>query len=81
MIYQKILFWSYSAIDTTIILIDGMEEEFLDFPKMKTIVIANCYSHELDDLPLVKVQKETEIHLLYLSNIMKSKGIIKERLI
>ena len=75
-LYQKILFWSYSVIDTTIILIDGMEEEFIDFPKMKTIVIANCYSNELDNLPLVKAQKEAEIHLLYLSNIMKSKGII-----
>jgi glycosyltransferase involved in cell wall biosynthesis len=30
----------------------------------------------LDNLPLVKAQNEAEIHLLYLSNIMKSKGII-----
>jgi glycosyltransferase involved in cell wall biosynthesis len=75
-IYQRILFWSYSAIDTTIILIHGMEDEFVDFPKIKTIVIANCYSKDLDNLPREKEHNEIEIHLLYLSNIMKSKGII-----
>jgi len=75
-VYRKLLYWCYSGIDTTIILTEGMEEEFTDFPKMKTIVISNCYSNELDNLPKRKDVIDLEVHLLYFSNIMRSKGII-----
>lgn len=75
--YQKILFNAYLFVDTSIVLIDGMEEQFENFPKMKKVVIQNFYCSDLDRLPLKKQRKENEfINILYLSNIMKSKGIL-----
>lgn len=75
-IYRKILLWAYNSVDVSIVLVNGMENEFSDFPKMKIVVIPNCYSKDMDMLPLVKEQNEKEVRLLYLSNIMKSKGIL-----
>lgn len=75
-IYKKILVCVFSYIDTSIVLLDNMKYNFSYFPKMKIRVIANSYSKELDKLPLRKELNESTITLLYLSNIMKSKGII-----
>lgn len=75
-IYKELYFWAYSSIETTIVLVEGMEVELIDFPKMKVEVVSNCYNHQLDLLPEKKDPKLGEIRLLYLSNLMKSKGII-----
>lgn len=76
LLYQKLYYWCYSSIDATIVLVDGMQSEFLDFPNMKIFVVSNCYNKDLDKLPVHKERVCEEIRLLYLSNIMRSKGIM-----
>jgi glycosyltransferase involved in cell wall biosynthesis len=73
--YKKILFNSYNKVDVSIVLLDSMKEQFSDFKNMKVDVVANFYDKGLNE----KVaDKEIEkINLVYLSNIMASKGIFK----
>ena len=52
-----------------------MKNQFKDFPNMKIEVVANFYDIELDNT-LVEKDSQT-INLLYLSNIIKSKGIFE----
>lgn len=73
--YRKLVYRAYSFIHTSIVLIDGMEEQFDIFPSMKKVVVENCYNNNLDTLPTQK-QSHESINILYLSNVMKSKGII-----
>ena len=75
-LYQRIVFFAYSGIDTSIVLIEGMEEQFDIFQSMKKVVVSNSYSKELDSLPTIKESNSNILNLLYLSNIMQSKGII-----
>lgn len=75
--YKNILFRAYSYIDSSIVLIDGMEEQYDLFPKMKKIVVKNCYNKNLDILPFTKEKKNDHLNLLYLSNIIKTKGIFE----
>jgi len=73
--YQKILFASYEKVNTSIVLLESMKDQFKDFKNMKVEVVANFYDKELDNL---LVEKEVDnINLVYLSNIMKSKGIFE----
>lgn len=73
--YQKVLRDSYEKVDISIVLLPKMKEQFKDFKKMKIEVVPNFYDKELGDTP---VQKDTsQITMLYLSNIMKSKGIFE----
>jgi glycosyltransferase involved in cell wall biosynthesis len=96
-IYQKILVNTYHHVDTSIVLLDAMRDQFQDFPNMKIKVVHNFYDNELthtitDDssstvatsLHITKNESDphptshdTGIHLLYLSNIMKTKGIFE----
>ncbi|KAB7892674.1 glycosyltransferase family 4 protein [Poseidonibacter ostreae] len=73
--YQKILFSSYNKVNTSIVLLESMKSQFKDFKNMKIIVIPNFYDKELD-IKLVKKEKN-RINLIYLSNIMSSKGIFE----
>lgn len=76
-LYKKMMKWTYSYINKSIVLLDGMEKEFSDFPNMKIEVIANGYTKDLDQCPLlIPEQPRTSVNLLYLSNLMVSKGII-----
>lgn len=75
-IYKKILRWAYNGVDTSIVLFNGMKNLFEDFPEMQVKTIANSYSLYLDKLPKYKPNKDSVIRILYLSNIMKSKGIL-----
>ncbi len=73
--YQKILFSAYAKVDTSIVLLDSMKKQFKDFPDMKIEVVPNFYDNELNK---TLAEKDNEIiNLLYLSNIMKSKGIFE----
>jgi glycosyltransferase involved in cell wall biosynthesis len=74
--YRPIVKQVYDWVDTTIVLLPTMKEQFKDFPKMKIKTVANCYLSELDELPLRKVKRDNTVKLLYLSNLMESKGII-----
>lgn len=73
--YRKILFKSYDKVDISIVLVESMKLQFRDFKSMKIEVIENFYDEELDH-EIVKKDK-TKLSLLYLSNIMVSKGIFE----
>jgi glycosyltransferase involved in cell wall biosynthesis len=73
--YKKILLKSYEKVDTSIVLLDSMKDQFKDFEDMKVEVVPNFYDKELDEKLVEK--DETKINLVYLSNIMSSKGIFE----
>ncbi len=75
--YRRIVRWCYNGVGESVVLIDGMKAEFADFSKMKLTVIPNSYSSNLDSCPTNKVRNSGQpIEVLYLSNIMKTKGIL-----
>lgn len=66
--------YSYNRVNASIILLDKMRDEFKEFPDMKLFTVHNCYSKIFDS---VDISKETQINILYFSNIMASKGILQ----
>jgi glycosyltransferase involved in cell wall biosynthesis len=52
-----------------------MKKQFRDFPSMKIVTISNCYSSDIDNIPFKKTKTDSTVKLLYLSNVMESKGI------
>lgn len=73
--YQKIFFKSYEKVDTSIVLLDSMKLQFRDFKSMKVEVVPNFYDKELDEKLVEKNESKTS--LVYLSNIMSSKGVFE----
>ena len=73
--YRKILLKSYDKVNISIVLVEGMKSQFRDFKNMRIEVVPNFYDQELDN-ELIK-KNEGRISLLYLSNIMVSKGIFE----
>lgn len=73
--YYKILFNAYSKVDTSIILLETMKSQFKDFKTMKLEVVSNFYDEALDTE--IEVKEENKINILYLSNIIRSKGIFE----
>lgn len=73
-ILRRIIKWAYQNVDTSIVLLEEMKDQFLAFPKMKLEVVPNAVSKELENLEIV-FPKEKRV--LFLSNIMASKGIIE----
>lgn len=73
--YQKILLHSYKKVDTSIVLLDSMKSQFSDFTNIKVEVVPNFYDKELDKKLAEK--DKNKINLVYLSNIMSSKGIFE----
>lgn len=73
--YQKILIHSYSKVHTSIVLLETMKEQFRDFPHMELHVVSNFYDNEFEKK--LSTKTNSKISLLYLSNIMKSKGIFE----
>ncbi len=73
--YRPILLYSYSKVDTSIVLLDKMKTEFRDFKNMKVEVVPNFYDKELE----VKCSKKetSKIKIVYLSNIIRSKGVFE----
>jgi len=73
-IHQKLLYSSYNKIDCSIVLLPSMIEQFTHlWPNMRVDVVANFYD---DSLNTIHEKKENDIiQLLYLSNIIASKGI------
>ena len=72
---KPLIHYCYHNIDTSIVLLEGMKKEFDDFPDMKVEIIGNCYSEQFDLQDETKFQKKSRI--LFLSNIMRSKGILE----
>jgi glycosyltransferase involved in cell wall biosynthesis len=73
--YQNILFGSYKKIDTSIVLLDTMKNQFKDIESMNVEVISNFYDKDLDKKLVDK--SSDRIKLVYLSNIMSSKGVFE----
>ncbi len=74
-IFRKVIHSSYMKVDVSIVLLDEMKQQFSSyFPKMRLEVVPNFYENILDQIQRKETSKEKRI--LYLSNIMKSKGIL-----
>lgn len=73
--YQRILFKSYEKVDISVVLLDSMKLQFRDFENMRVEVVPNFYDKELDGKLVEK--DESKINIVYLSNIMSSKGIFE----
>ncbi|ENA4998106.1 glycosyltransferase family 4 protein [Escherichia albertii] len=74
-VIQKIIDFVYSRIDTSIVLTEGMREQYKQYQKMKVFVVSNCY-YRLSKFDLKLCLVKSELRLVYLSNLMYSKGII-----
>ncbi|MDR3061616.1 MAG: glycosyltransferase family 4 protein [Dysgonamonadaceae bacterium] len=75
--YRRMIHWCYCGVRESIVLTEAMKGEFIDFPGMKLTVIPNSYSSDLDSCPTQKERNpDKPIEVLYLSNIMKMKGIL-----
>jgi glycosyltransferase involved in cell wall biosynthesis len=73
--YQKILFKSYEKVDTSIVLLNSMKLQFKDFKNMRVEVVLNFYDKECNERLAEK--EKNKINLVYLSNIISSKGIFE----
>lgn len=73
---SRIIHWSYKQIDTTIFVTERQKNLMpSSLFNMKRIVIPNCYDSVLDDIKRDLKLEKLEIHILYVSFLMKSKGI------
>lgn len=70
---KKIIKWSYNKINTNIVLLPSMVEQFKDFPDSNIKVISNCYSPDYSSFKMDFSKKKTQI--IFLSNLLYSKGI------
>ena len=70
---RKIIVFSYNRVQFSIVLSSGMLNQFQLFKKMELFIIPNFFLKSLEKyLPL---KSNNQIRILFLSNIMKSKGI------
>lgn len=73
-IFKPLIYWVYSRITKNIILLDEMKDQFKDFPNVKLEVIPNAIGKDFENQ---KIKFPKNKRLLYLSNLMASKGIIE----
>lgn len=69
---KPILKKAYSAVATSIVLTEGMKNEYSSFPKMQKVVIPNFYDQEFENFRLTPKQ---DMIITYFSNLICSKGI------
>ncbi|MDQ1161020.1 glycosyltransferase involved in cell wall biosynthesis [Chryseobacterium sp. SORGH_AS 447] len=76
---KNLIKWAYNKVQTSIVLTDGMEKEFQHFDKMTVKVIPNSYPKAFNEIPfehLKNIKKSEGFNIIFLSNIMYSKGIV-----
>jgi len=74
--YKKLLDKAYKRVALSIVEHQCLAPQFEDlFPEMRVRVISNFYNRDLESI--TSVEKQDPVHLLYLSNLMKSKGILE----
>lgn len=73
--YKKILLSTYSKVNVSIVLLETMKAQFQNFPNMDIRVVSNFYDDELNKN--LENKDKNKINILYLSNIMRSKGIFE----
>jgi glycosyltransferase involved in cell wall biosynthesis len=71
-LFRPILLFAYQAVDSTIVLTQGMKKEFESLPAMKTAVVPNCYPREFDTIESIP---SPTMHVCFFSNLLASKGI------
>jgi len=75
-VLSKIILWSYQQIDTTIFVTESQIQLMpASLDKMKRNVLSNCYDPILDDLKRDFNKEKQAINILFISFLMKSKGI------
>lgn len=79
---KPLIGYCYRKVDTSVVLFEEMRKEFSDFPSMKVRVIGNCYEKLFDlqdDSALLKQSRVSPNipEVVYLSGLMKSKGILE----
>lgn len=74
-LYGSIVRRMYGLIDVSIVLLESMRKEFLQFwPDMEVRVVSNFYSEAFDAIEYK--EKHNSVSIVYLSNIIYSKGIL-----
>lgn len=73
-ILRKLIFYCYSRVDTAIVLTAGMKAEFTAFPMINLIVVSNSSESYAS---LAPVTSNSSLRILFMSNIIKSKGIFE----
>ncbi|EGR4062140.1 glycosyltransferase family 4 protein [Vibrio cholerae] len=69
---RAILDFTYKSIDTSLVLLPSMKEQYSMYQNMKVEVLSNC----APDIGMVSQRyKHGQLRVLYLSNVMYSKGI------
>jgi len=75
-IISKIIHCSYQQIDTTIFVAERQKQLLpASLNNMKRIVVPNCYDPILNDLNREFLTDKKEVKILFISFLMKSKGI------
>ncbi|EQA7358759.1 glycosyltransferase family 4 protein [Enterobacter hormaechei] len=72
---QSIIDFVYNKIDVSIVLTDSMKEQYSLYKNMRLQAISNCYSG-LTEFSNKNILRKDEIQLVYLSNLMYSKGVL-----
>lgn len=70
---KSIIKWSYGNIDTNIILLPSMKDQFYEFESSKIEVVYNSYSSDFKKYTIDFSLKKRQI--VFLSNLIYSKGI------
>lgn len=84
-ILKPLIRYGYRTIDTGIVLLEEMRDEFIHFPNVKVRVVPNCYDQSFDlnlhseSTPIDSAQGAGTHpeQILYLSALMHSKGILE----
>lgn len=72
--FKALIKLAYKHVNTSIVLLPKMQKQFSSYDNMKVEVIPNCYAIDMEKVDVNHELKKNQ--LLYLSNIMKSKGIL-----
>ncbi|EMN6211645.1 glycosyltransferase family 4 protein [Vibrio vulnificus] len=71
----------YGAITTSIVLSEGMKEQYSQWQNMNTVVLKNPYVEPVETISVIEKAKDFrnggEIKVLFLSNLIKEKGLIE----
>jgi glycosyltransferase involved in cell wall biosynthesis len=67
----------YSNIEMSIVGLPSMVEQYNLYPKMETAVVSNCFIPFSIEVPERKFNSGGELKVLFLSNLMVSKGIFE----
>ncbi|MGR5177883.1 glycosyltransferase family 4 protein [Vibrio mediterranei] len=68
---------TYKKIDTSIVLIERMKEQYDMFPEMRLCVVSNFFKDTSSKFPINNTQGTGLLKIVYLSNLMSTKGILE----